>query len=95
MSDTVNAWNTGLTESITLTNTSSTTVNGWSLVFTLPSGQTITQVWSARTSSTASPYTVTNESYNGALAPGASAMFGFLAASPGTGEATATCTRTP
>jgi acetylxylan esterase len=32
---TVNAWNTGLTASITITNTSTTTVNGWALVFTL------------------------------------------------------------
>ena len=33
---TVNAWNTGLTAAITITNTGTTAVNGWSLVFTLP-----------------------------------------------------------
>ena len=37
VSDTVNAWNTGLTENLTITNTGTSTINGWSLEFTLPS----------------------------------------------------------
>ncbi|MFC4110866.1 PHB depolymerase family esterase, partial [Micromonospora zhanjiangensis] len=44
---TVNAWNSGLTESVTITNTGGSAVNGWSLVFTLPSGQTVTSAWNA------------------------------------------------
>jgi poly(hydroxyalkanoate) depolymerase family esterase len=40
--DTISAWNTGLTANITISNTGGSAVNGWSLVFTLPSGQTIT-----------------------------------------------------
>ena len=39
---TVNAWNNGLTENLTITNTGTAAINGWSLVFTLPGGQTIT-----------------------------------------------------
>ncbi|WP_422768855.1 cellulose binding domain-containing protein [Plantactinospora sp. WMMC1484] len=76
---TVNAWNTGLTESITITNTGSSTVNGWSLVFTLPSGQTITSGWNASYSPSSGQVTARNASYNAAIAPNASVNIGFQA----------------
>jgi poly(hydroxyalkanoate) depolymerase family esterase len=79
VSDTVSAWNTGLTENITITNTGTAAVNGWSLVFTLPSGQTITNGWNATYSPTSGQVTATNASYNGAIAPGASTTIGFQA----------------
>ncbi|MGH3416904.1 MAG: extracellular catalytic domain type 1 short-chain-length polyhydroxyalkanoate depolymerase, partial [Actinocrinis sp.] len=41
VTDTVNAWNTGLTEQITIANTSGSAINGWHLTFTLPSGQSL------------------------------------------------------
>jgi poly(3-hydroxybutyrate) depolymerase len=44
---TVSAWNTGLTETLTLTTTGSTAVNGWSPAFTLPTGQVVTSGWNA------------------------------------------------
>ena len=47
VTDTISAWNTGLTSNITITNTGTAAINGWSLVFTLPSGQTITSGWNA------------------------------------------------
>ena len=47
VTDTINAWNTGLTANITVTNTGSTAINGWSVVFTLPGGQIITSGWNA------------------------------------------------
>jgi acetylxylan esterase len=40
-----NAWNTGLTATITITNRATTPISGWSLAFTLPGGQTITSGW--------------------------------------------------
>jgi cellulase/cellobiase CelA1 len=43
----VNAWSGGLTENLTITNTGATAVDGWSLAFTLPAGQTITSGWNA------------------------------------------------
>jgi endoglucanase len=79
----VNAWNTGLTNSITITNTGSTAINGWNLVFTLPSGQTITGGWSATYSPSSGTVTATNVSYNGTLAPGASATIGYQATHTG------------
>jgi len=76
---TVNPWNTGLTTSITITNTGNTAINGWSLAFTLPAGQVITGGWSATYSPTSGAVTATNVSYNGTIAPGGSTEFGFQA----------------
>ncbi|MFJ2006044.1 extracellular catalytic domain type 1 short-chain-length polyhydroxyalkanoate depolymerase [Streptomyces chartreusis] len=76
---TTNAWNTGLTASVTLTNTSSTAVNGWRLGFTLPTGQAITNGWGATYAPSSGAVTATNASYNAALAPGASVSIGYQA----------------
>ncbi|MBE3016310.1 cellulose binding domain-containing protein, partial [Microbispora sp. NEAU-D428] len=83
VSATVNAWNNGLTENLTITNTGSSAVNGWSLVFTLPGGQTITNGWNATYSPTSGQVTAANVSYNGSLAPGASTEIGFQATHTG------------
>ncbi|MFK8907062.1 cellulose binding domain-containing protein [Streptomyces sp. YS-3] len=79
----VNAWNTGLTEDITLTNTGSSTIDGWALAFTLPAGQSVTSAWNATIAPAGGQVTATNLSYNGTLAPGASASFGFQATHTG------------
>ena len=63
----VNAWNTGLTENITITNTGTSAVNGWSLVFTLPGGQTITSGWNATYSPSSGQVTARNVAYNGGI----------------------------
>ncbi|MEU6254571.1 PHB depolymerase family esterase [Streptomyces sp. NPDC047043] len=76
---TTNAWNTGLTASVTITNTGTTTINGWQLAFTLPAGQTITNGWGATYAPAAGAVTATNASYNGSLAPNASVTIGYQA----------------
>ncbi|GAA1797371.1 hypothetical protein GCM10009682_18740 [Luedemannella flava] len=93
----ISSWSSGFQGQVLVTNTGTTATTSWTVTLTFDSGQKITQIWNARTSSTASPYAITNESYNGALAPGATATFGFLGTGPGiSGSATtATCTRTP
>ncbi|MFV2024552.1 cellulose binding domain-containing protein [Micromonospora sp. LOL_028] len=80
---TVNAWNSGLTTAISVTNTSTTTVNGWTLAFTLPSGQTITNGWNATYSPLSGPVKASNVSYNGTIAPNSSVDFGFQATHTG------------
>ncbi|HLL36916.1 MAG TPA: PHB depolymerase family esterase [Streptomyces sp.] len=86
---TTSAWNTGLTASMTITNTGSTAINGWKLGFTLPGGQTITGGWGATYAPASGAVTATNAAYNGTLAPGASVSIGYQAnhsgnsASPG------------
>jgi poly(3-hydroxybutyrate) depolymerase len=83
VTDTVNAWNTGLTSELTITNTGTAAIDGWSLVFTLPAGQTITSGWSATYSPTSGQVTARNVGYNPGIAPGASVSIGFQATHTG------------
>ncbi|MET7481789.1 PHB depolymerase family esterase [Streptomyces sp. NPDC005538] len=76
---TTSAWNTGLTASVTITNTATTTVNGWQLGFTLPTGQTITNGWGATYTPASGAVTATNVSYDGTIAPNASVTIGYQA----------------
>ncbi|MER7103683.1 PHB depolymerase family esterase [Streptomyces humidus] len=73
------AWSTGLTASVTLTNTGASAINGWKLGFTLPAGQTITSGWGATYAPVSGAVTATNATYNGTLAPGASVSIGYQA----------------
>ncbi|MET7816955.1 extracellular catalytic domain type 1 short-chain-length polyhydroxyalkanoate depolymerase [Micromonospora zamorensis] len=79
----INAWNTGLTENITVTNTGTTAVNGWSLVFTLPSGQTITSGWNASYSPSSGQVTAKNVAYNAGIPANGSVTIGFQATHSG------------
>jgi glucose/arabinose dehydrogenase len=77
----------GFTANITLTNTSATTVNGWTLAFTFPAGQRITPPgWSATWTQAAgsASVTATNLDWNRTLAPNAATQFGFNGTFPGT-----------
>ncbi|CAM5742535.1 chitinase OS=Streptomyces alboniger OX=132473 GN=CP975_24550 PE=3 SV=1 [Streptomyces alboniger] len=79
MTASTNGWSTGLTGSVTLTNTGTTSVNGWKLGFTLPSGQTITNGWGATYAPASGAVTATNAAYNGTIAPNASVTIGYQA----------------
>jgi poly(hydroxyalkanoate) depolymerase family esterase len=79
----VNAWNNGLTENLTITNTGAATINGWSLVFPLPSGQTITSGWNATYAPPSGQVTARNASYNSAIPAGGSVTVGFQATHTG------------
>ncbi|MCZ7475281.1 MULTISPECIES: PHB depolymerase family esterase [unclassified Micromonospora] len=79
----VNAWNNGLTTAVTITNTSTTAINGWSLAFTLPGGQTITGGWNATYSPSSGAVTARNVSYNASIPPGGSVDIGFQATHTG------------
>nr|WP_261966075.1 PHB depolymerase family esterase [Dactylosporangium matsuzakiense] len=83
VTDVISAWNNGLTSSITITNTGSTAIGHWSLVFTLPGGQTITGGWNATYSPASGQVTATDAGYNAVLAPGASTDIGFQATHTG------------
>lgn len=72
-------WPGGFTGAVTITNNGSATINGWTLQFTFPGSQQITQLWSGQYTQTGSQVTVRNLSYNGVIAPGQSVSFGFNA----------------
>ncbi|WP_372511341.1 extracellular catalytic domain type 1 short-chain-length polyhydroxyalkanoate depolymerase [Streptomyces cylindrosporus] len=89
---TTNAWNTGLTASVTITNTGTTTVNGWQLGFTLPAGQAITNGWGASYAPASGAVTATNASYDATIAPNASVSIGYQANHTGNSAAPAAFT---
>jgi poly(hydroxyalkanoate) depolymerase family esterase len=91
VTDTVSAWNTGETENITVTN-SGPAINGWTLGFTLASGQVITQGWNANYSGTSGAVTATNLSYNASIPTGGSVSLGFNANQTGNAAAPAAFT---
>ncbi|MEV1075374.1 chitinase [Micromonospora parva] len=76
-------WGSGWEGKYTITNGGSSTINGWSLAFDLPSGTTLGSYWDASLSSAGQRHTFTNRSWNGTIAPGASVSFGFLASGSG------------
>jgi endo-1,4-beta-xylanase len=79
VTNSVSPWNTGLTDNITITNTGTAAINGWSLGFTLASGQTITSGWNATYSPSSGQVTAKNLNYNAAIPPGGSTTIGFQA----------------
>ncbi|MFG1896918.1 chitinase [Micromonospora zamorensis] len=76
-------WGSGWEGKYTITNGGSSTINGWSLAFDLPSGTTLGSYWDALLTSAGQRHTFTNQSWNGTIAPGASVSFGFLARGSG------------
>jgi cellulose 1,4-beta-cellobiosidase len=66
----------GFTANITISNTGDP-LTSWTLNFTLPNGQTLTQGWSANWASSGTAIAGTNLSSNGRLANGASTGVGF------------------
>ncbi|WP_433263898.1 chitinase [Micromonospora vinacea] len=76
-------WGSGWEGKYTITNGGSSTINGWSLAFDLPSGTTLGSYWDALLSSSGQRHTFTNRSWNGTIAPGASVSFGFLGGGSG------------
>ena len=76
-------WSNGFTATVTITNTGTTAINGWTLRFAFPGGQQLSQGWSAAWSQSGANVTATNASWNGTLAPGASTQLGFNATHTG------------
>ena len=87
VTNSVSAWNTGLTDNITIANTGSTAINGWSLKFALASGQTITSGWNATYAPASGQVTATNAGYNGSIPAGGSTTIGFQATHTGNAAA--------
>jgi Dienelactone hydrolase and related enzymes len=74
---TVNSWPGGFQGEVTVT-AGNSAINGWTVRWTLDSGQAITQVWNGEVSTSGSTVSVRNAPYNGSLPPSGSTTFGFL-----------------
>ncbi|RME66019.1 MAG: endoglucanase, partial [Caldilineae bacterium] len=60
----VNAWDSGFQSQVTITNRSSQQISGWSLTWTFPGNQQITDLWDGVHSQSGPAVTVTNASWN-------------------------------
>jgi glucuronoarabinoxylan endo-1,4-beta-xylanase len=80
---TMSTWSSGFTADISITNTGASAIDGWTLAFTLPAGQTITSGWNATYAPTSAQVSASNLSYNGTLNPGATVGIGFQATHTG------------
>ena len=67
----------GFTANVTITNTGTTPIDGWTLTFAFPSGQQVSQGWGATWSQSGTTVSATNLDYNHTIAPGTSAGAGF------------------
>ncbi|MER6622298.1 GDSL-type esterase/lipase family protein [Streptomyces sp. NPDC000931] len=94
----VSTWQGGYQAEVTVRNTSAAPVTGWTVTVVPANGARVGQLWNGALSTAADgTATVTNANWNGALAPGASAAFGFVATAPATSSvpaATVDCTAT-
>ncbi|MGW0500699.1 cellulose binding domain-containing protein [Streptomyces sp. NPDC003007] len=77
-------WSGGFQADVQLTNTGSTTWNGWSLGWTFPDGQKLTQAWNAGATQSGAAVTAKNVGWNANVAAGSSVGFGFTAEWSGT-----------
>ncbi len=70
-------WPGGFTAQVVISNTGTSAISSWSLTFTFPGDQKITSNFNGGFSQSGENATLTNASYNGAIAPGASITDGF------------------
>ena len=83
----VNSWPGGFQGQVVVTNIGSVTLNSWQLGWTFPGSQAINDLWDGSYIQSGGNVTVTNESYNATLAPGASTTIGFTATYSGSNTA--------
>jgi acetylxylan esterase len=74
---TTSQWTGGFTANVTITNTSSAALSSWTLGFTFPGDQKITNSWNGSASQSGENVTITNASYNGTIAAGGNTSVGF------------------
>ncbi len=62
---------------VTIANTGTSAINGWTLRFTFPGDQKITSAWNGTETQSGENVTTTNASYNARVAPGGNTSLGF------------------
>jgi cellulose 1,4-beta-cellobiosidase len=87
-----NSWSGGFQGQVVVKNTGSGTLNGWSLGWTFPGSQAINDLWNGGYSQSGETVTVSNASYNGSLASGATATVGFTATGTSASPSSVSCT---
>jgi len=67
-----NAWSTGFQVALSIQNTGTLAINGWTLTWTFPSGQTIASLWNGTATQSGTTVTVRDAGYNANIAAGGS-----------------------
>jgi len=88
-------WGTGFTASLTITNNGTAAVTGWTVTYSYAGNQTLSNGWNGAWTQSGNAVTVTNESYNGSLAAGATTTAGANFNYSGTNAAPTSVTCTP
>ncbi len=83
-------WGTGFEGKYTITNAGTSTLVTWRVEFDLPAGETVSSLWDGTLTRAGNHYTV-DSSWNGNLAPGGIASFGFIGAYSGAFAAPLNC----
>jgi Cellulose binding domain len=78
-----NSWSGGFQLGFTVTNSGAAATTGWTVGYSWPGSQTISQIWNASETQSGSAVDISNLSYDGAISAGGSTTFGLL----GTGTA--------
>jgi spore coat protein H len=73
----MNDWGSGATVSVTIKNNALTAIDGWTLAWTFPGNQKITNMWNASYTQSGTDVTASNLSYNSTIAAGGTISFGF------------------
>ncbi|MET0494566.1 MAG: cellulose binding domain-containing protein [Actinoplanes sp.] len=89
------SWGGGFQGEVTVKNNGTAATRNWSVGWTYPAGQTVTQIWGGTGGQTGTAVTVRDAGYNAAVAPGATTTFGFLASTTGTNPVPAPVSCTP
>ncbi|WP_433367268.1 beta-1,3-glucanase family protein [Actinoplanes sp. CA-142083] len=84
---TVSDWGSGWQDEVTVSNTGAAAMTSWKVEFDLPAGAVVGSFWDAKMTLSGQHVTFANQGWNGAVAVGASATFGFV----GSGGQPANC----
>ncbi len=74
-----NQWGGGFQGEVTVKNTGTAPISGWTVTWTFADGQQVTQAWGGKATQSGASVTVKNENWNGSLGAGASTTLGFIA----------------
>lgn len=72
------AWPDGFNTQVTIRNTGTSAVNGWTVRYAFTGDQKVEQAWTAQVSQFGATVTARNLAYNGMIPPGGSVTFGLL-----------------
>ena len=88
------SWSGGYQGQVQVNNTGSSPTTGWKLTWTYPGNQQINDLWNGSYTQSGEQVTVTNASFNGAIAAGGNTTTGFTGTYSGTNTApsSVTCT---